>query len=662
MNSTIEVSKSFKKFFTFVVLCIALGGVLSHRAQKALDEKWAQFSRSLAAKKIEVSRPTVVFARSGLPALGAAIEKLTHTGVSRCFEYQIKAEQLFLPLNVSKIFLGRLEFGTLQVESTHLQILESENCGETVKKNELNQLKNDFEDVISSSVNSDHKRPELFVHLKKWFSEHQPRISSMPLRHFYLKKIEIQGQTLKEKHLNAEGSLTIDLEDQLQAQLVFDKLVFGKTTRSLATQFRATLEATAENILRSGDWAYYEGHLLLEAKYSRSDEASISLQSKNLPLSVVNRWFDTPWTFQFVWFNCGLNLQTSEANWHAAPWALNSCQITGPHGAVEIKAKSIYSLTQVDDLNVNFQQIQLDQIIKGKEHLPFSRLIKDYGLMSGDLKIQGAKVESQLLFKDPSILFSRKNKRHLQVLDELKLALSYENSYYVFSLLDAKIRGGTFKGFAEAAYYKKQNKVVAKVQVPQLSFSKDIQTLMTSGELSPLSADGELEWSLDAESGIRGKLQMGFESYKNSFLNLSKGKILVGWSASVPQVAWTVDQVDIERSDSTLWIFASLLENEARQQLRLQQAYVNGDVRSKNKLDIKKATAYSPTLGRLSLVGQVDFVEGQGQAAWNLSNGQTLDWEWSYRAQDASWLPQNKAMRDWLQAHEDYLATYPFVR
>lgn len=647
----------------FVVFCVIAGSFLSHRAQKILDDKWAHFSRSLAAKKIEVSRPTVVFSRSGLPMLGASIEKLSYTGVSRCFEYQIKAEQLFLPLNLTQILLGRLQLGTLEVQKTHLQIQESLDCSDDVQAKNVSTLKADFEEVISSP--GEQKNPEFFAHFTKWFSEHQPRLASMPLRHFYLKEIEIQGETLKEKHLQGLGSLTIDLDDdddEMLAQLSFVKLVLGKTTRSVATQFHAQIKANAESILLSGDWAYYEGHLRLAIEFDKNEKVSVSLKSQNLPLSVVNRWFDTPWTFQFVWFNCGINLQTQSSQWQQTPWLLEPCQITGPHGGMEFVSKSIKSLSNVNDLQVALTNIQLDRILKGKEHLPLSGVIKDYGILSGHLGVKGSKVEGQLQFKDPSLLFSRKNKRLLQVLDNVQVGLSYENSHYTFSLADIKIRNGKFSGSAEAAYYKKQQKMISQIRVSQIAFSPEIQNLMLSGELSPLSVEGEAEWLVDSGDGVNGKFQVAWDSYKHDTITVNKGKALLGWVASVPQVALTAEQVTVERNDSTLWLFASVLEQEARQQIRFQQVYVSGEVLTKNKLDIKKSTAFAPVLGRMSLVGLLDFSEGQGQARWQLANGQTRDWEWSYRAQDLSWIPQTKSMRDWLQQHEEYLSAYPFVR
>lgn len=668
MNSTIEPARSFKKFFMFVVFCIILGSFLSHRAQKILDDKWAIFSRSLAAKKIEVSRPTVVFSRSGLPMLGASIEKLSHSGVSRCFEYQIKAEQLFLPLNLTQIVFGRLKLGTLEVENTHLQIQESLNCSDEAKVKNINTFKADFEEVISAPTQQ--KAPEFFAHFNKWFSEHQPRLSSMPLRHFYLKKIEIQGETLKEKHVQGLGSLKIDLasenddveDNEMLAQLSFEKLVLGKTTRSVATQFHARIKANAESILLSGDWAYYEGHLRLAVDFNKSEKVSVSLKSQNLPLSVVNRWFDTPWTFQFVWFNCGLNIQAQSSLWQETPWVLESCQVTGPHGGLELISKNVKSLSNVNDLKVNLGNIQLDRILKGKEHLPLSGVIKDYGILSGQLGVKGSKVDGKLQFKDPSILFSRKNKRLLQPLDDVQLALSYENSHYIFSVADIKIRGGKFSGSAEAAYYKKQKKMIAQVRVPQIAFSPEIQKLILSGELSPLSVEGEAEWMVGSRDGVNGKFQIAWESYKHAAVSVNKGKALLGWVASAPQLAFTAEQVIVERSDSTLWMFASVLEQEVRQQIQFQQVYVSGELLPKNKFDIKKSTAFAPALGRLSLVGQLDLAEGQGQARWQLANGQARDWEWSFRLQDLSWIPQTKLMRDWLQQHEDYLSAYPFVR
>ncbi len=643
-----------------VVLCIVLGNFLGHRAQNLLDEKWAIFSRSLAAKKIEVTRPVMVFARSGLPTLGASIVTLSHTGTSRCFEYSIKAEELFLPLNLSSIFLGRLEFGTLEVEKTRLLLQESLDCNAEPKAQGADTSRDDFEDVIASPT--EQKTPEIFAHFTKWFSEHQPRLISMPLRHFYLKQIEIQGETLKEKHLQGLGSLSMDIDKELVAKIKFDKLVLGKTTRSVATQFQAQMRADSQKILISGDWAYYEGHLRLELEYDKTEKVSLSLKSQNLPLSVVNRWFDTPWTFQFVWLNCGLSLQTESTQWQASPWTLEVCKITGPNGEIEFHSKKVTSLSNFNDLSIHFNELQLDRIIKGKEHLPLSGVVKDYGTLNGQFVLNGPKLDGRLRFREPSLLFSHDNKRLLQVLDEMQMDLKYENSSFAFSVPEIKIRGGKFRGSVEAAYYKRQRKMITKILVPQIAFAPEIQNLMLFGDLSPLSVDGDIQWTVDSGEGLNGKLQIAFENYKNSFVSVNKGRALLAWTLSVPQLALTADEVNINRSDSTLWMFASALELETRQQIHLQQVYLNAALLAKNKLDIKKSTGYSPLLGRFNLSGQVDLNEGQGQARWLRTQGVVRDWEWSFRAQDISWIPQDKRMREWLQQHPEYLIEYPFVR
>lgn len=663
MNNTIEFAKSFRKFFILLLLCLFAGNILGRSIQKILDDKWQLFSRSLYEKKIQISRPLVLFSRSGLPTLGALVESLSYKAEANCFEYQVTAEQLFLPLNLFKIFIGDFEFGTLQVEKTRIEFKESLVClSEREKQNESPPKKasDGFEDVLNQ-VNV-HIEPSWFDQISLWFSTHHPRMGRMPIKHFFLKEIEILGENRKEKKLNALGSLHLDLGEVLLADLEFEKLVLGKTTRSVATKFHAQIDASSEAIEFLGDWAYDEGHLKAEVKYAKSTDISFHVKSQNFPLSVLNRWFDTPWTFQFIWFNCSLTLNSSKQNWATAPWHTENCHVSSPYGQIQLTSQILPSLEKLEPIELKVVNLQLDEIFKGKQLLPVSNVLKDFGVLNGRLKTSQGRIESEWQLTNSSVIFSKQNKRLLQSLEKVEGTYRYVDGISFLNIENAKIKQGVFQGKIDLSFNKRNQTLRLTSKIDQLAFASEVQKLMTEGQISPLSLVGEMESSADFAK-YDGKFQLKAEQYAGSFLKAQDVSVLLGWIEGVPQVAVTAHRLQVEKSEETRWFFASLLaESLGRSQIQMQQIYAKGHLQLKKQWTLERSTGFVPSLGRFSLSGNINWLEGQGKAQWQLNKGSFLDWEWSYRLQDSTWIPQKKEMYEWLTSHEEFLEENPFIR
>jgi hypothetical protein len=667
MPNNVEVSKAFKRFLILLLISIAAGKLFRAAVQDVLDNRWSYFSRSLKEKGIYASSPQIVFSRFGVPTVGAVIESLTYETQVKCFEYKISAEQLFLPLRISKLFLFKVEFGTLRIDKTRFSFRESTDCDSNEAFSQTLGEKNSespFQEVEALKIDNEIQSSVAWLDsLSKWFVVHHARLGRMPIRSFYLQTVEVFGENLKEKKVSGVGSMTVDLNKDVQAQLVFEKLVLGKTSRSVTTEFRAQVEANEQKIQLRGDWAYYEGHLTADFQFDRDENVRLDLRSTDLPLSVLNRWFDTPWTFQFLWFHCGLQITTTKKNWSQAPWNLEGCLITGPYGAVSFEGEKTNSLKQFDHLQINFKDIQMDRVLNGKDQFPLSGIVKDYGVVNGQMDVRQNTIEGQWSLKDTSVIFSKKNKRHLQAIDQLKGRFEYKKGIAVIELDSAQIKKGIFEGLVRFVYDKYKNLIQSTSQIRKLNFSPEIQELLLGGAISPISLEGDLV--MEGQAPIRqGQLKAKAESF--SSLNVSAQNLigLLGWQDSAPQLALSAEKITVEKGDNHHWIFASLLhESVSLRRIDFQQVYakmVKAD--SQKTLMIEKATALVPGVGRFAMKGKASWEEGQGQAQWQFSKGSSLDWEWTYRGQEATWIPQNKEMRDWLLSHEDWHSEYPFIR
>ncbi len=663
-SNNVDVAGGFRKFLFFIIICAAAGLIFKKTTQKVLDARWAYFSRSLKEKKIQSSPPQIIFSRYGLPVIGAQVDSVSFESPVKCYEAKIVAEQLFLPLKISKLLFFKLEFGTLVVEKAQVTLQEDPHCQES-HPTKTQSSASVFEEISMAKDSGERHESStaLFKAFSDWFHVHYPRLEKMPIRSFHLKEVDISAESLKGKKLSGTGSLVVDLTEKLDVDVRFSPLTLGKVTRSVSTQFVAKIEADQQRIKMRADWTYYEGHLIADILYDAGKNIQVDLQSQDLPLSVLNRWFDTSWSFQYLWLNCHVHIKSEQARWNESAWQFEQCGVDGPYGSLSLKAEPTNSFQHFTNWQVEIQKLQLDQIFKGKEHLPWAGVLKDLGSLNGSLASREEKITGTWSVEHPSFIFSHKDKRKVQDLVSLSGHAQFYEGQAQVRFEKADIKNGRFTGEFVWNFDKHTLNSNLQVAIKELSFSEDIQKLMTQGTISPLRIDGEVKWDSQTQL-VQGQLKALISKWEAPQLEVQNLLFLVGFSQSKrPQVAVSAEKMVIGRGDMYRWLFASLLgEGMDLQQMNLAQVYALFSWKEKNEYKISKSTALLSGVGRVTAEGDWRGDDGSGRWQWRLMRGVNFDWEWSSRGADSAWIPQTKEMRDWLLEHEDFALSHSFIR
>jgi hypothetical protein len=553
--------------------------------------------------------------------------------------------------------LGQIRFGAVDVAHMIVQIQEDPACLE--QPEHPNQAAPaPVEDITSLAARVSH--PEWFNVLEKWFTSQSEWSSKTPVSRVRVREIILDGSTLSGKSLLANGRADFSFQDELHLNLRLSPIEFKKKDRALTTNFTADIVANDKQIGLDADWSYDEGHVLLAMNYKNENQvADVSLKMRDLPLSVVNRWFDTPWAFQFLWFNCGLHLASGKETWNQSTWDVGDCKVSGPHGNVKVLSSHVRSIKNLQNVAFQISGFDLDKVIKGKNKVPLDGVFKSFGVVDGRAQINEGDFSSHLTLKNAEVIFSRRNQRKLQVIDEMKVELGYERSIYSIMINAAKIQGGVFDGFIALDYNKHLKRSSGKMSVEQLQFSPEVQQVMWDGRFTPFMMSGEI--TLDDEFRIDlAKASVGFKSYEAPGLTLSTGTVLLEWKKDGGQLSSSVAQLKVNREAGYPWLFAPFLDDGVNRDILVVSRILSQGHFVKSHLVLDKTVAQALNQ-RLEMTGDITKRNSEGELTWGV-DPRRYRWKWLYTDQHFTLIPLEASMKEWLKLNDTYLEEYPFIR
>jgi len=657
MDGAVQVQLGLKKFFIYFFISAILGLFLNSLIQKSISRLWKDRQSEMMEKNISGSQPVIVFSRSGWPVIGASIPHATHRTSFKCYGLVTEVSDVFVPLPISQLIAGRLRFGTIDVGQMKMEIQEDPACPEQNVVDDVNSRSSvvDREELVGPEA-----APSWFTFLKKWPLLKQKVIGEIPFPSIRVRDIQLAGSTLGGKSVVARGEAELLLQEDLKIDFNFKPIVLKKREQTLSTNLTAHLVADSEQIKIQADWAYDEGHVVVDLSYKQvSGVADILLKTTDLPVSVVNRWFDTSWAFQFLWFNCGMHLSSTEAAWSEANWDISDCNVSGHHGKITVLSQQLHSIKRPQGLSFQIHDFDLDKVIKGKENVPLDGVFNKFGLIEGQAKIDGNDFSSQLNLKNAQVIFSRKNQRRLQLIDQIKLDLGYHGSVYSVLIHDAQLAGGQFEGFLAFDYNKHLKQSRSKVSIEKLEFSPEVQKLMWSGKFSPFAITGDIALDKDFKMEL-AKLKLSFSKYEAQGLVASTGLILLDWQKEGGGVSTSLAQLKVSRGSSVPWIFAPFLDESVnRDVLVISRAYSQGHF-EKSHFILDKLVA-SAANQKLTIRGDFTQLNSQGEWDWG-ADAKSYKWKWLYADQRFTLIPLTAEMREWLKLNDSFLEEYPFIR
>lgn len=666
IGEEVQVSKGVKRFTLLFIICAVVGVFSNKLIQQAVQSSWAPIDQQMSAQSIRAAQPRIVFSRYGFPSFGAWIDTISWQRVDKCRPLKIVAKNIFVPIPFFDLFLSRPRAGAIVVENLILeQQLKQKFVGEckktmspsAVSDNPTPEAQNDLDKLfIDSSVKSVGRKIEKAVgDLRRWRTK-------MPFSKLSINSIEVKDYVVDGKTLSAQGEGYVVAGEDAQVSVEFDSVTIQKEKYSIKTKLSGDLLLQEETLRASLDWSYDEGHLLWSATVDPKNNMVSKIEMNNAPLSVVNRWLNTPWSFQFLWANCELHLKGSLDKIDKESWTATACSIKGPKGVVKVLEGRLLSLQAPKDLkfDVEFENFQIDGVVKGIHELPMAGVFKTFGVLNGKLFFRDKNLKADLKINSSQILFSKNNKRKLQEVEQLELAIDYASKKWDVALSKMNLTRGVFEGSLAVQYDKQQQVWSGYVDVQQIAFSPEVQRLMWGGEVSPVSLKGFVNFK-GKKSLQKLALTGRFERAHVRGIDLNAGEFVIDQAPEEGlRMSIGLGKAELSRGTASDWIFASLLGRSQNLE-KIEVVRVFAEVRlTPGQFVIRKS--FGSTLnGKINLVGLYTPLLQTGTLSWSLPKEQ-YDWEWQRDQGIVELFPLRPEMGEWLASNSNFVNEFKEVK
>lgn len=654
----VQVSRGLKRFVVLFVL-LATAGIFVHRwIQQAVNDYWISIQSQLQNQGAEVSSPPeVVFSRYGLPTFGGFIAEASWKKKHACKEIRIKAQDIFVPIPFLELLFSHPRAGAINIHHLTLENATEAICeGGPIAKNIPQEAEEEsVPEIISEKpLVAKEQFLKIFADLKKIKSE-------LPFSQIDIDNIELKNFDVAGKILDGIGYGMLRPGKELRLEVGFNPLNVHKDKKSIQTKMLSEAKLTEKGIEGRIDWSYHEGHLVSQMQYDEVGKVDVLFQLSNLPLSAVNHWLGTPWTFQFLWADCALHLNSSLEQIEKSFWEASGCHMSGPSGTIKIKNAKVQSLKDPQNLNIDIsvERVNIDEVVKGVSALPLAGVFNKFGIISGDIGFRDDQIHSLFTIDGSQILFSKNNKRTVQEIANMDIAVSYAHKKWDMELKKAALVKGKFEGFLSASFNKQTKEWIGNIYAPNLDLSPDVQQIMLGGSLSNLELYGSVK-----ASGVGDlmalNLKGNFKQLELDHLIAAGGSLLMDKNEEGVRLTTTLAHIDISRGVKYDWLFASLLDKSFdAQQISLSRVHAEGLAVS-NRMFLKKMSATSLN-GKLSIKGELSRNVHSGELEWAFPKRHLL-WSWRQESGQVSLKPESDEVREWLQLNTNFIEEFKGVR
>lgn len=662
IGEAVQTSRGLKRFAVLFVLC-ALAGVFTNKLiQKTVQDHWVGLNDQMQAHNISVASPRIVFARYGLPTFGAWVDTVSWRKPENCRQLRILAKDIFIPIPFVDLLFSKPKAGAISISQVIVEHKADPGCerGPLPVSTEANSVvEAEWQDEDSDVP----APPKTFTSasVEKYVSDIRKWRTKIPFSKLDIHSMQINDLDVSGKLISAAGSGRITTGDVLNLDFHLRPFVIRKDKKSISTKLTVAAAISDDDARLNVDWAYDEGHLLWTAHLDKNENIKSKFALSNLPVSVANRWLGTLWTFQFLWANCAISLDSSLKTLANDIWTSAECSVTGPRGEIHISNVSIASIRELSGFkaDVELKNFRVDDVIKSTNELPLSGIIKRFGTLTGTAEFRGKAINSKLALRGSEVLFSKNNRRTLQEIENLGLSLQYESKKWHVELKDVALKQGKFEGAVTADYNKSRKEWNGALDLGAVAFSPEVQTIMLSGKLEPMSLKGTL--SVGADGKIQNlNVRGGFDSAEVEGLSFTDGVFLANASDDGVRVGLTLAKVEIPRGAHTDWLYVSLLDRATLTEKIVLSRLHSESVITSGRWDLKKASATALN-GKFMLNGHYNSGEQTGTLEWNLPKYQ-YQWEWSREQGRITLYPSSESMREWLRINKDFSKEFQGVR
>lgn len=665
MKQNVDMSRGFRRFLFYLLISAAFGLFAKSTIQKVLLQYWSELLPEAQKYGFTVSVPELMLSRSGLPVVGAQINEIKTKKPwkfqGHCFDVDIQMNHVFLPLSLTQLASQKIELGELKVAQLELLLNEDGDCGSSNTISGTFDENQSQDNAAAAAESISAELPLWFSSAEQWFNHEEVYKNKLPIKKVQIQKIVIQAKYLNGKVFNAEGEASFSIQDYVRGDIRFYNMELKKGNQRLTSNLKALFESKEKSVTINANLGFDEGHLALDFTVNGQGVADVHLSSKQFPIGVANKWMETPWSFQFLWLNCDLSIRSNKQDWPSTDWSVQQCLVDGPHGVIKLQNQMVNSISHPNDLKFSIENLDMNHVIKGANELPLSGIFKGLGIWSANINFRNSRQwSSQFQIRNTEIVFSRNNRRLLQVVESIEGDAGLLDHVSKYFIRKVKIKDGEFKGLLAYEYNHQLRQKRGSAFLEKFSLSAPVQQLMFDGQVSSINLSSEFAASVGRLDYLTASLRVG--QYISPGVEAKQGLL----HAELSDDRFLNFKVQVESAKFAPqghifdWVGASLL-GEVKAPLVLKQIHgaVSFDVEQK----FTQWTSVAGSYGNWHFSTSGSFTSDRqwsGQWEW-VSGAKKLPWNYATVDGQEKWVPLENSMSEWIQKTPEYLKAYPFV-
>ncbi|MCB0379290.1 MAG: hypothetical protein KDD33_12425, partial [Bdellovibrionales bacterium] len=430
--------------------------------------------------------------------------------------------------------------------------------------------------------------------------------------------------------------------------------------RSTEVSFRANrdrMELVSQSFVR-------EGKIQIEAQLQREESHQLDFKASvvELPVSTFSFLYSDNLQVGYLWLSCDFHLSSPLLDADKTLIQMgDNCQLNGPYGSARLQSSKV-SLEKVEQLQVVFDKINLDQLIKSKRGVFLSGIFSAYGIFSGLLELdpEGWKMEG--LLEASEVLFSRNNRREVQPLEKIPMVLIGNKTQWQGKIENVVLSGGEFQGNISGEW--NEASVKAQVSMHRLLLNKNVYGLMTLSEPFPFSLYGKLE--LKNKKLQNWGFVLAAAEVKGQGFEFSGLKVEAAQEGEGPaHILWKVPSGSFDGKLSLVnWLKPTTTESEFTPDFfHWKEMSVKFSLDPNKNLQWQRGYLRLANNWQLSTEGQWSADgETQGWLQWDRADKKIWKWSYAGRLLKGQWTPTSEPLKKWLEGHPEYLADHPSIQ
>ncbi len=592
---------------------------------------------------------------SFLPVFGIALERV-EIFEKDCPNRKVTAQNLLVTLNARDLLAGKLRIGRLKIP--FLEVSAPRVCASTVASEDSD------EPVPSSPLTKKNRLPKIKVaekvssfDLQQVFNQVDQWLKSRPVASIDVSQfIFTDIQSLK-SHNRIKGRLYGSLGEQVSLKAdVTDLSIGANELQGLDGHIR--IESTPEGLSVLSQVSVREGQVDANLNISRrpDHQTDLKIKMEKLPLSALSEILKQPGGVSYLWASCQVEVSSPWQSLMTTGFQVEECKVDGPYGNISVQSLQ-GTLSELKNLQLNFQNLVLDKIIQNKRGLYFSGVLANYGVLSGEVKYSEGHFATRGVVRDSELIFSNNNLRDIQKVKKLPFQFSGRSNKWQIELQGIELDGGEFDGRLDVEFSPASRRAQGRVSFHRLRLNPRIYELMLQSKPADVKLYGKFEATRQGVN--QWSAVIATPSLESDLYSLKRLKVKgQGGKSRLAKLKISVDQGSVA-SEAPLvsWLEPTHLHQDWKATgLNFRELSMTVEVLPNRRLFWRRGYVALKNGWQLSSEGLRDSERNlQAWLQWDRPDKKFLKWQFRGPLFSGQWSPETPWVKQWLDSHQEFL-------